>query len=73
MTDFYKRLKEIRLSQGKTQKEIATAIGLSERNYQSFEYGEFKPSFDKLVALADFFNVSLDYLVGRTEKGGLTE
>jgi len=70
MNDFYKHLKAIRLSQGKTQTEIATAIGLSERNYQSFEYGEVKPSFDALVALADFFNVSLDYLVGRNEKGG---
>ncbi len=63
---FSVRLKEIRKSMNLTQKEVATAINFAERNYQELEYGNCKPSFDTLIALADFFNVSLDYLVGRS-------
>lgn len=64
---FNERLKEIRKSQKLTQKEVANSINFAERNYQSLEYGQCKPSFDTLIALADCFNVSLDYLVGRTD------
>ena len=34
---------------------------------QRYEYGERKPAYDVLIALADFFDVSIDYLVGRTD------
>jgi len=64
---FNLRLKEFRLAHKSTQKQVALAIGLSERNYQSLEYGTIKPSFDTLIALADYFDVSLDYLVGRSD------
>lgn len=64
---FYERLRNIRKLQNKTQKEVADSIGLGERNYQSFEYGTCKPSFDTLISLADYFNISLDYLVERTD------
>ena len=63
---FNAHLRSIRQSKNKTQK-VALEIGLSESNYQSFEYGRVKPSFDTLIALADYFNVSIDYLVGRTD------
>lgn len=68
---FNERLKEIRQSKKLTQKEVANSINLGERNYQSFEYGKCKPSFDTLIALADLFNVSIDYLVGRTDDPAL--
>ena len=67
MIEFHEHLKNIRKSKNKTQKEIATALGITERNYQSFEYGKSKPSFGNLIALADYFNISLDYLAGRTD------
>jgi len=67
MPDISTRLKELRKLKGFTQKQIYTAIGASERNYQGFEYGEIKPSHDTLIKLADFFDVSIDYLVGRTD------
>ncbi|MFQ7062144.1 MAG: helix-turn-helix domain-containing protein [[Clostridium] leptum] len=35
---------------------------------QSYEIGERNPAFDQLIALADYFDVSIDYLVGRTDK-----
>lgn len=67
MIEFHEHLKNIRKSKNKTQKEIAAALGITERNYQSFEYGKTKPSFGNLIFLADYFNISLDYLVGRTD------
>lgn len=66
MVIFHEHLKQIRKDKKKTQKEVAIAIKLSERNYQSFEYGKVKPSFETLIALADYFDISIDYLVGRT-------
>lgn len=66
MVIFNEHLKKIRKDKKKTQKEVANAIQLSERNYQSFEYGKVKPSFETLIALADYFDISIDYLVGRT-------
>lgn len=61
------RLKELRKNNKITQKQIANAVELSERNYQYLEYGTIKPSYDTLLKLADYFNVSIDYLVGRTD------
>jgi transcriptional regulator with XRE-family HTH domain len=64
---FGEHLKSIRLLQDKKQQETASAINITLRNYQKFEHGEVKPSFDNLIALADYFDVSIDSLVGRTE------
>ena len=64
---FNERLKEIRKLSGITQKEVAAAINYAERAYRALEAGRCKPSFDTLIALADCFNVSIDYLVGRTK------
>lgn len=60
-------LRAIRKEQHHTQKEVAIAVHVTERNYQEWEYGKNKPSFDALIALADYFDVSIDYLVGRTD------
>ena len=67
MTDFGKHLKEIRISFNYTQKQVASNIGITERNYQRYEANDQRPSFDILISLADFYNVSIDYLVGRTD------
>ena len=66
MENFSKRLKELRKTNGKTQREVSISLGITERNYQSYEAGNHKPNLDTAIALADFFNVSLDYLVGRS-------
>lgn len=50
-----------------TQKQAAQAAGVAERLYQSYEYGKVVPSALVLVSLADYFDVSLDYLVGRSD------
>ena len=67
MQDFYVHLRAIRKGHKATQKQVAIAVGVTERNYQDWEYGNTKPGFDTLIALADYFDVSLDYLVGRSD------
>ena len=67
MIDFATQLKAIRKNKGITQKQLAAAIGASERGIQQHELGERKPAFDVLIALADYFDVSLDYLCGRSD------
>ena len=49
------------------QKQLAEGIGASERGIQQYELGERKPTYDMLIALADYFDISLDYLVGRSD------
>lgn len=61
------RIKCLRTSQNLTQKQLAEILQVSEVSLQRFEYGSARPSLDTLLALADFFNVSLDYLVGRSD------
>ena len=67
MVIFKDHLRAIRKERKHTQREAAAAAGVTERNYQDWEYGKTKPTFDTLIALADYFDVSLDYLVGRSD------
>ena len=61
------RLKLLRKERGMKQTEMADQFGQSVRAYQYYEGGTRHPEYDHLIALADFFDVSLDYLVGRSE------
>ncbi len=61
------RIKLLRLERKVTQKDIAEGAGVSPVSIQRFEYGTVRPGLDTLVALADYFDVSLDYLVGRSD------
>ena len=58
-------LKKLRRSKNLTQKELAEVIGVDRTTYVKYESGDSEPSFEKLIKLADFFEVSLDYLFGR--------
>lgn len=60
-------LKRFRKTKKITQKQAALSAGVSERVYQSYEYGKVIPTVTILISLADSFNVSLDYLVGRSD------
>lgn len=68
MSDFSERLRELRASKKVTQKQAAKDMGLSERAYQHYELGEKEPSLGNIVKLADFFEVSADYLLGRSDE-----
>lgn len=53
---------------GVSQKELAAFMGVSIQTLFNWENGLFQPSIDNLIKLADYFGVSLDYLVGRKNK-----
>lgn len=65
--NFNERLKAIRISRNLTQKQVYESVGMSALGYQRYEYGDREPAFKNLLALADFFDVSLDYLCGRSD------
>lgn len=50
-----------------TQKQLAESIGASQSNVSDWLNGKTLPSAEKLVAIADFFNVTVDYLLGRSD------
>ena len=58
---------------GLSQEKVARMCDISLQQYWRFEKGEQKPGFDKLIAIANCFNVSLDYLVGRSSKREVTD
>ncbi len=67
--EFFKtRLRELRKDSHETQLQVAEGLGIPRQHYQKFEAGEVLPSLEKFIALADHFNVSLDYLAGRSEE-----
>ena len=68
MTIFSNRIIELKQNKKLLQKNIANAIGVSIRAYQYYESGQREPTINVLVKLADYFDVSLDYLTGRTDE-----
>lgn len=67
MSKFKDRLRELREEKNLRQEDIAQYLQMKLRGYQLYEHGEGYPTFSRLLALADFFNVSLDYLTGRSD------
>ena len=67
MQEFSQKLKILRKSKSITQKQAALALELNERNYQHYEAGTQKPSFDGLAKLCTYFDVSADYLLGLSD------
>lgn len=63
---FQKRLKELRKGKNLSQEELGEIMNISGRTISYFEAGERTPSPEVLIKLADIFNVSVDYLLGRT-------
>ncbi len=61
------RIKNLRLSHNLTQKQLADVLSISMLSMQRFEYGTRRPSLDTIITLANYFDVSIDYLVGRTD------
>ncbi len=62
-----KNLRELRKQFGFTQSQLAEKIGVCYQAYQKYELGTALPPLPKLIKLADLFDVSLDFLVGRKE------
>ena len=62
----FENIRSLRVDAGLTQKQIAAQLGISQNTYSQYEIGVLKYPVDVLIKLADLYNVSLDYLVGRT-------
>lgn len=68
LPDFSIRLKELRKEHHLTQRQMAELLKCTEGHYQKIEYGKINlPTLD-LIFLADYFGVSTDYLLGRTDR-----
>lgn len=65
MSKFSTRLNELKKNSNTSNQELAEAIGISVRGLQFYLSGEKEPTMSKLIKIADFFNVSLDYLTNR--------
>lgn len=61
-------LKSLRKSKKLTGKDAGQVIGLSQQQYSSIEKGEYKITYDKLIILANFYNTSVDYILGITDE-----
>lgn len=68
MEIFADRIKELRLERSLTQEAVGEIIGVKRYAVYSYEKGRACPEMKGLVALADYFGVSMDYLAGRTDK-----
>lgn len=67
MSNFALRMKELRKERKLKQQELADEFSVKLRTYQGYEYGESYPEVAKLLAMAEFFHVSLDYLMGLSD------
>ena len=65
MPNFPTRLKELRIKKQVPQQQLADLLGISTRALRFYEDGSREPKIEGLIKLADFFSVTLDYLVGR--------
>ncbi len=63
------RLKELRIAQKLYQKDIADMLGVDRTTYTKYESGASEPDIATLIQLADFFGVTVDYLINHKEKG----
>ncbi len=68
MGNFQNIFKRLRSSSGLTQAEMAEKLGISRSTIGMYETGAREPDFETLEKIADFFNVDIDYLLGRTDK-----
>ena len=62
------RLKEIREDKDLKQSDVAKALGIKQQQYSEYEIGKRLIPINYLSALADFYNTSIDYLLGKTDE-----
>ena len=67
MANFSERVRELRRKNYMTQEALGKVLGVRQDSISTYESGKFYPEVRNLLALADYFGVSLDYLMGRTD------
>ncbi len=64
----YETIRNLRIDKGYTQREIAEYLHIKQNTYSQYEIGVLNYPVDVIIKLADFYGVSTDYLLGRTEE-----
>lgn len=67
MNGFPERLKQLRLENNLTQEKLGDLLGVKKYSIYTYEKNRSEPDIDGLIILADYFGVSIDYLVGRSD------
>lgn len=67
MKIFQERLTELRKLNHMTQRQVSQTLNISQPSYIRYENGSAEPNLENLVRLADLFDVSVDYLLGRSD------
>lgn len=67
MAKFEERLKALRIAKGMSQMDLAKQLKISKSSINMYERGEREPGLETLESIADFFNVDLDYLLGKSD------
>ena len=69
----FKNIKNLRVDNDIKQKEIAKLLNISQNTYSQYETGVIALTVEVLITLADYYGVSVDYLLGRTENPNINE
>ena len=67
MISFKERLKELRLEKNVTQQELGNLVNMSKMAISHWEKGHSEPSISQLITLSNYFEVTVDYLIGKNE------
>ncbi|MDE6997039.1 MAG: helix-turn-helix domain-containing protein [Oscillospiraceae bacterium] len=67
MANFAERIKDLRIKHGMTQTAMGEIIGTKQASVSTYERGKNYPEVRNLMILTDYFGVSIDYLIGRTD------
>lgn len=67
MIEFKSRLRELRLEKNVSQKSLAKIVNMSKMAISHWESGHSEPSIAQLIILSEYFDVTVDYLIGKTE------
>lgn len=67
MNKLAERLKELRTEKLLTLKQLSNELGIPLQTYANYEHGTREPPIDLLISMCDYFEVSADYLIGRSD------
>lgn len=67
MNKFAERLKELRTERGFTLKQVSAALFIPLQTYANYEHGTREPPLDLLIAICDLYEITADYLLGRSD------
>lgn len=64
---FTQTIKELRKENKMTQKQVAEKLGITYQSYQAYEHGISQPTLENFIKIANIYDVSLDYLIGKSK------